>query len=112
MVASVDKVDVELSRTARFRLRKESVAWQNVAPEAILVQLDREELHVANPTAALLIDALQEGATLPELVTRVTADYEVETAQATADVESFLRQALAAGLLTEEKSSTETAETR
>ncbi|HEY2510949.1 MAG TPA: PqqD family protein [Polyangiaceae bacterium] len=99
----MDNVDVELSRTARYRLRKESVAWQNVAPEAILVQLDREELHVANPTAALLIDALQEGATLPELVTRVTDDYEVEAAQATADVESFLRQALAAGLLTEEK---------
>jgi Coenzyme PQQ synthesis protein D (PqqD) len=97
-------VDNSLSRTNRYRIRKEAVAWQNVAPDAILVQLEREEVHVANPTAATIVEALQVGATVAELVERVTSEYEVEAAQATADIETFLRAALEAGLVAEEPS--------
>jgi hypothetical protein len=92
----------ELSRTSRFLLRKESIAWQSLDTEAVLVQLEREEVHVANPTAVVIIDALQTGATLREIVARVTNDYEIEEAQATADVETFLKTALEAGLVVEE----------
>jgi hypothetical protein len=95
-------VDNSLSRTSRYRIRKEAVAWQNVAPDAILVQLEREEVHVANPTAATIVDALQSGATVAELVERVTSEYEVDPTQATADIETFLRAALEGGLVTEE----------
>ena len=95
-------MDKDLSLTSRYRIRKEAVAWQNVAPEAILVQLEREEVHIANQTAAMIIEALQIGATVPELVERVVSDYEVEAVQATADVETFLRAALEAGLVAED----------
>jgi hypothetical protein len=95
-------VDHELSRTARYILRKEAIAWQSLDTEAVLVQLEREEVHVANPTAVLIIDALHTGATVTELVARVTRDYDVEPEQATSDVEAFLRAALEAGLLAEE----------
>jgi hypothetical protein len=96
-------LDIELSRTKAYRLRKEAVAWQNVEPEAVLVQLEREEVHVANPAAATIIDALMGGATLPDLVARVTDTFEVDAAQATADVEAFLRSAIGAGLVEEAK---------
>jgi len=95
-----------LSPTSKYRLRNEAVAWQNLSPEAVLVQLEREEVHVANPTAATLIDALQKGATVEELVARMTSDYEVSAAQAAADVEAFLKAALDAGLLSEEPAPT------
>lgn len=92
----------DLSLSARYRIRKEAVAWQNVAPDALLVQLEREEVHVANPTAATIVDALQIGATLAELIERVTSDYEVEPEQAAADIQTFLRAALDAGIVAEE----------
>jgi hypothetical protein len=92
-----------LSPTSRFRLRKEAIAWQNIAPEAVLVQLEREEVHVANPVAATIVDVLQAGpASLVELTARVTDTYEVDATRATADIVAFLRAAIDAGVIEEQ----------
>jgi PqqD family protein of HPr-rel-A system len=97
-------VAAELSKSARFRLRKEAVAWQNMAPESVLVQLEREEVHVANPSAVTIIETLQKAAsTIEELTARVTDAFEVDPAQATTDVEAFLAAAVEAGIIEEER---------
>jgi hypothetical protein len=91
------------SNVSRYRLRKEAIAWQNLEPEAVLVQLEREEVHVANPVAATIVEALQGGpATLDELTTRVTDKFEVDVAQAQNDIQTFLRAAIEAGVVEEQ----------
>jgi hypothetical protein len=94
---------VSLSKTARFRLRTEAVAWQNLDPEAVLVQLEREEVHVANPVAATIVEALRaKPATLDELTDCVAETFEVEILQAAADIEVFVQAALEAGVFEEQ----------
>ena len=96
-------MEKELSRTSRFRLRIEAVAWQNMEPEAVLVQLEREEVHVANPVAAVIVEALQSApATIDELVARVTDKFDVDAATAMKDIEAFVRAATEAGVLEEQ----------
>jgi hypothetical protein len=95
-------VDQELSQTSRFLFRKEVTAWQSLDAEVVIVQLEREEVHVTNTLGAFLMEALKEGATLGQLVARVTDAYDVEEARAQSDVEAFLRTSLEAGLIAEE----------
>ena len=86
-----------------YRLLTDAIAWSRLAPDALLIQLDRNEVHLANPVAAAIVECLQAGsATLDELAAHVTEKFEVEVPQAVADIESFLREAIAFGVVDEE----------
>ena len=71
-------------------------------PHAVVVQLERDELHLANTTAACLVDALQAGATFAELKKRILATFEVDEAKAEDDVAAFLVEAIRVGIVVEE----------
>ena len=74
----------------RFRLRLDSVAWSTLGEDTVLVQLDRDEIHVANGTGAVIIQSLREGATVDSLMQSLLDRFEVEPNQARADVEAFV----------------------
>jgi len=91
------------SGAPRYRLHTESVAWSNLEPNAVLVHLDRDEVHLANPVAAVIVDVLQAGpATVKDLVTKVLDTFEVDEAQAASDIEAFLKSAIEAGVIEEQ----------
>lgn len=67
----------------------------------MLVQLDRDEIHVANRSGALLVRALTDGATAGELVTLLVDTFDVAPEQAREDVEKFIEQLLVAQAIDE-----------
>ena len=54
-----------------------------------------------NAVSRILWERLEQGCDLPELVTAVTAEFDVSPAEATADIEEFLASLRQAGLLAE-----------
>lgn len=85
----------------RYRLRTESVAWTQMEPHAVVIQIERDEAHFTNQAAAVLIETLKDGATFDQLVARITQEFEVEAAQAATDVQAFLAVAIAHGVVEE-----------
>jgi len=61
--------------------------------------VDRDEVHLANASAAFLVDALLEGASLEDLIAKLTSQFEVEASQARHDVEQFMRVLLEAHVI-------------
>ncbi len=87
-----------------YRLLTEAIAWSQLEPNAVVIQLDRNEMHLANPVAATVVERLQAGpATLDELAASVTEKFDVELPQATIDIESFLREAIEFGVIEEQR---------
>ncbi len=78
------------SPPTRYRLRSDAVAWSELGPEAILVQLEADQIHVANATAKVLLEQLRAGATVSELVLKLTETFEVDDIQAKNDVLAFV----------------------
>lgn len=74
----------------RYRLRADAVAWSELGAETILVQLEADQIHVANATAKVLLEELRQGATVPELVLKLTETFEVDDIQAENDVVAFV----------------------
>jgi len=74
----------------RYTLRSDAIAWSELGAEAVLVQLEADQIHVANSTAKILLEALRAGATLPELIEKITETFDVDEIQAKSDVEAFL----------------------
>lgn len=74
----------------RYTLRSDAIAWSELGAEAVLVQLEADQIHVANSTAKLLLEALRTGATASELVEKITETFEVDEIQAKSDVDTFL----------------------
>lgn len=85
----------------RYRLRRDSLAWSSLGDDAVLVQLERDEIHVANHAGALLVRALTDGATIEELVTLLVDTFEVPTERAREDVVKFIEQLLVAHAIDE-----------
>lgn len=54
-----------------------------------------------NAVSRILWERLTEGCDLPELVAAITAEFDVSTAEATADIEEFLVSLRGAGFLAE-----------
>lgn len=84
-----------------YQLCRESVAWSELNDAVVVVQLERDEVHLANPTASFLLERLKEGATYRDLVAALTDVFDVDMAQARDDVSRFLEAAVAKGLVVE-----------
>jgi hypothetical protein len=83
------------TKGSRFRLCEESTAWSTLGDDTVLVQLDRDEIHVANGTGGLLIESLRLGATVDEMTEKVVQRFEVDRARARGDVEAFVERLIA-----------------
>jgi hypothetical protein len=82
-----------------FRLRANALSWRELDGEVIAVDLDDSVYLTANQSGAILWSALAEGATRDELAGALVGAYGVARAQAEGDVDAFLADAQARGLL-------------
>jgi len=82
------------------RLRGDQVAYASLSnDEAAVVQLERREFYTMNATAKLIVQAVDQGASLDEIVTRVAAEFDVSEDACRADVERFLDELANAGVI-------------
>jgi len=83
----------------RYRLRP-SARFRTVFEEGLALDQETARLHVLNPAAATILDALASAPrTVPELVECVVEVFDVAADTARRDVEVFLEEAVAQGLV-------------
>jgi hypothetical protein len=83
-----------------LRLRKEGLNWREIDGEVIVLDVQRSHYLNLNPAGSLMWLMLAEGATEPQLVDRLTQEFEVDEQTAREDVASFLASCRENGLLT------------
>ncbi len=82
----------------RYR-RSASTRFRRVFEEGLLLDQELARLHVLNPAAAFLWELLAEPRTAEELLGAMLEAFDVDAATARRDLQEFLREATAAGLL-------------
>jgi hypothetical protein len=82
-----------------FRLRANALSWRELDGEVIAVDLEDSLYLTANESGTILWSALAHGATRDDLVGALVGAYGVARAQAEVDVDEFLADAEARGLL-------------
>jgi hypothetical protein len=84
---------------ATVRLRGEQVMWSKVREEVVALVLDTSEYVSVNRSATALWEMLVTGATVRQLKRTLAARWELTEEQADHDVDTFLAELSAAGLL-------------
>jgi hypothetical protein len=84
------------------KLDRRVAEWRVVEGEVVGLHLDREEYFTVNPSAAVLWPLLADGATEPELGSRLVHAFGLSESAARADVTAFLADLRARGLLVED----------
>lgn len=82
-----------------YRMRRDGVACSDLGSEIVILDLETSSYFAASSSAAVLVNALIEGASEEDLVGRLLDSYEVAPADAAADVEAFLTQMRTRNLL-------------
>jgi hypothetical protein len=83
----------------RFRLRTADLHWQVIDGEVIALEARRSHYLAANPAGGILWRALEDGATRSGLADQLIDAYGIERDRALADVDVYLGQPAAQGLL-------------
>jgi coenzyme PQQ synthesis protein D (PqqD) len=87
--------------TERLRLREDRLEWRLVENEIVALDL-RQSLYLAvNQTGTTLWPGLVEGETRDQLLARLTRRFDVPKADAERDVDAFVSDLRARGLLEE-----------
>lgn len=87
--------------TKKLSLRREDLAWRAVDDELIAIDVRDSAYLSANDSGLLLWSALAAGATRDDLVGRLTEAYGLDAETAGVDVDAFLGDLRARGLLDE-----------
>jgi hypothetical protein len=82
-----------------MRLRQEGLIWRNAGDEVVALDLTRSEYLASNKTAAVVWEALADGADRESLAELLCARFDVTPEVARADVERLLEWLAAEGLL-------------
>jgi hypothetical protein len=86
----------------RYRLRGEGLSWRRVEGEVVAVDVPTSTYLTANESGTLLWEALAgDGATRDELTTLLVDRFGLDHEAAGADVDAFLVQLRAQGVLDE-----------
>ena len=93
----VSQVDVKPH--VSFRLRETNLHWRSIGEELVALDLDSETYLQGNSAAGIVWEMLRQGATQQELANRLVAEYAIEYEHALGDVDIFLGELRAAGLL-------------
>jgi hypothetical protein len=97
MLAEMAPADDAAERPVR--LRSEELEWREIEGEVVALDLRNTTYFGLNRTGAVLWDALQQGATRSELVSRVAERFAIDEATAGPDVDAFLADLENRGLL-------------
>lgn len=82
-----------------LRLKKEGVSWRQIEDEVVGVDVPTSTYFSTNESGVILWKALAGGTTRDELVARLTDEFGIEVERAGADVDRFLADLDARGLL-------------
>jgi Coenzyme PQQ synthesis protein D (PqqD) len=85
----------------RYRLREEGLSWRRIEDEVVAVDVGTSTYVSANDSGTVLWEALTEGATRDELAALLADRFDLAPAAAAEDVDGFLAQLEAQGLLAE-----------
>lgn len=77
----------------------DQVHWRRAGDDLLVLHLPTSRYLQLNATAGILWDAVVEGATTTELEALLRSTYEIDEAQAAADVDAFLGSLRDGGLL-------------
>ncbi|HEX2699669.1 MAG TPA: PqqD family protein [Acidimicrobiales bacterium] len=80
-------------------MRTDGLTWRVVDGEVIVLDVPGRVYLAGNHTAALLWEALAEGARTDELVARVVDEFGIDPETASRDVDHFLEELRKRGLL-------------
>jgi hypothetical protein len=86
-------------REGRLRLRGDGLHWRDIEGEVVALEERASLYFAANPSGALLWNALAEGATHEALVSALVERYQLDPDAAREDVDRFLHELAAHGLL-------------
>lgn len=82
-----------------MKLRSEDLTWREIEGEAILLDLRSSTYFRTNTTGTLLLQSLVDGTTRDALIALLAAEFELDRHQAEHDVDAFLADMEARGLL-------------
>lgn len=82
----------------KYTLKKE-VAYRAIEGQILVLAPHAEFLYTLNDSGKLLWDALQHGATKKRLATMLAAEYDLSLATAQQDVEAFVQELVAKGVV-------------
>lgn len=85
--------------TERLRLRRDELDWHELEGEIVALDSHSDQYLGVNPSGRLLWEALSEGATEPELVHALSAEYQLDGTTAQRDVAAFLAALRELGVL-------------
>lgn len=85
----------------RYRLRDEGLSWRRIEDELVAVDVATSNYLSANDSGTVLWEALTGGATRDELATLLAGRFDLDAERAREDVDAFLAQLEAQGLLAE-----------
>ena len=84
-----------------LRLRSDALKWREIEDEVVAVDMRNSTYLSANESAVLLWRELSEGTTRERLVELLVETYGLDSEQAGRDVDAFLADLTAQGLLAE-----------
>lgn len=84
-----------------LKLREDAIAWREVDGETLLLDLATSKYLSINPSATILWRLLAAGTTREALVDALVAEYGIDSSQASEDVDAFLEDCTARGLVVE-----------
>ena len=73
-----------------LRLREHGLNWREIDGEVVVLDVERSHYLNLNATGCVLWLMLAEGATQPQLVEKLTEEFDVDAQIALDDVEAFL----------------------
>ena len=86
------------------RLRvPESVLMRKVGDDMVMLHLGKETYYGLNDVGAVLMQQAEAGATLRDVAQRLVEEFDVDAAQAEADLRRVASELLAAGLIEEDR---------
>ena len=81
--------------------RNPATAWRVIAGEAVVLALDSKTLRGLNPAGSRVWELIDGRRSTEEIAAQLVEEFEVDPARAREEVETFVRQLLSNGLLTE-----------
>jgi hypothetical protein len=88
-----------MSDDEQLRLRQEQVVWRRVEGQVVALDMGSYHYLTVNEAGNALWNALDHGSTHAELVDRLVEEFGVDRERAAADVDVFLANLRARGLL-------------
>ncbi len=88
-----------MTETTRLFHLKSDVRYRSIADEGIVLLQDEGEVLVVNGVGVRIVELIGEGSTLPQILTALETEYDVEPEQLRTDVRTYLAELEDAGVL-------------